>query len=90
MTEPAAVPHVPAPTQTLVLEAGRGGRQLLWIDGPLVLPVGSRIEFTRAETLDGATADAEVVDVRLIAANAIPTLVLEVMLIEAGASRDRP
>jgi hypothetical protein len=37
-------PRLPAPTETLVTEDG-GEHHLLWFDGLVPLPVGSRIEI---------------------------------------------
>lgn len=93
MTEPPDVPHAAMPTETLVMEGGPRGRQLLWIDGVLLLPIGARLELTGAATIGGDNADAVVTGVRVIAANADPgkgrpTLVLDVMLVAAGAAHD--
>jgi hypothetical protein len=88
MTDDDAPPGVPvakAPARTLVMDAG-SGRQLLWIDGLVTLPVAARIQLMEPR------ADAMVTAVRLwSAADAkASTLVLEVMLVAPGESADLP
>lgn len=65
-------PHIPMPTETLVLE--NGDRQLLWFDGFVPLPIGSRIELTNRgdlkvpldpERFPGGSADAVVTGMRV-------------------------
>lgn len=93
--DPPAIPHVPVPTRTLVMEA-ESQRQLLWFDGLLNLPIGARIEFTNMEgqrrvELEperfpaGRVADGIVVGVRLWDAQSeSPILVLDVQLATPG------
>ncbi len=81
MPEP---PRVAMPAETLVMDAGTH-RQLLWIDGCLLLPVGARLELAEPR------ADAEMTRVRLWGADSgKSTLVIDVMLIEPGEFTDRP
>jgi len=77
---PAEVPHAKAPDRTLVMDAG-SHRQLLWIDGVVILPVGARIELADPK------ADAVVIGIRLWGAGggSHPLLVLDVMLVQPGA-----
>ena len=72
---PWETPHVEMPTETLVRDS-KGG-QLLWIDGVLLLPVGTRIELAQPRP-----ADAVVTGVRLVAVTpgVAPSLVLDVLL----------
>ena len=79
---PRDVPHTGMPDRSLVKEDG--GRQLLWIDGVLPLPEGTRIELAEPR------ADGVVTRVRLAAARPgmTPTLVLDVKLDEAGGAGD--
>lgn len=82
--EPPEVRRVPMPAETLVMDAGTN-RQLLWIDGFMPLPVGTRIELMEPRS------DAEVTGTRLWGANSgKSTLVLDVMLVEPGDLTDRP
>ena len=86
------VPHVSAPTRTLVREVGEYHQQLLWIDGSLPLPIGSVINLDDIagglaipldeERFPDGHADAEVIGVRLwgAASAAGGTLILEVTL----------
>ncbi len=61
------------------MEAGQGGRQLLWLDGFVPLPVGAVIELARRG--GDPAANAEVVGIRLSAAESVdPLLVLDVVL----------
>ena len=55
---PAGIPVEKAPARTLVMDAG-SGRQMLWIDGLVTLPVGSRIQLMEPRS------DAIVTAVRL-------------------------
>ncbi len=91
--ERSSAPHLPLPMQTLVQEAA--GRQLMWLDGLLPLPLGSRIELDNIEggpqvPLDPerfptGQADAVVVGVRLSATqSAGRCLILEVDLRGGG------
>lgn len=82
---PIPVPHIPAPAQTLVMET-ISKRQLLWIDGLVMLPVGARIELAEPR------ADGLVTSVRLWGAGpeGSPVLVLDVSLCEAGGFGDLP
>jgi hypothetical protein len=68
------VQHTVMPEQTLVMDGA--GRQLLWIDGVLPLPEGSRIELMEPR------ADGVVERVRLwgAAQGVVPLLVLVVRL----------
>jgi len=89
--EPSGTPHIPMPAQTLVMDAGRG-RQLLWIDGCMPLPVGARIQLGKHGDPE-PPSDAVVTGIRLWGAappGESATLVLDVMLIAPGASIDQP
>ena len=46
-SEPIEPPHVALPTETLVMESDPQ-HQLLWFDGLLPLPIGSRINLDNA------------------------------------------
>lgn len=87
-------PHIPLPTQTLVQEQGTDD-QLLWIDGLLPLPIGSRINLDNlsdhpqvpldVERFPRGRADAVVVNVRLWGTQSpARCLVLEVELTDPG------
>jgi hypothetical protein len=91
--EPVDPPRIPLPTETLVQEKATQ-QQLLWIDGLLPLPIGSRINLgqlgQRLVPIDPARfpsgmADAVVVNVRLWGPHSpARCLVLEVELTEPG------
>ena len=84
--EPPEVRRVAMPAETLVMENGTQ-RQLLWIDGYLPLPPGSRLELNE---LGESKEDAEVVRQRLWGADSgKSTLVLDVILIAPGEFTDR-
>lgn len=86
--DPPETPRAPAPTETLVLDAG-SHRQLLRIAGLLPLPIGARIEL--GSLTSPPVSDGVVTAVRLWGAeSAAPLLVLEVMLTEPGAASDLP
>jgi hypothetical protein len=90
MTEqdgPPEVRRVAMPAETLVME-DETQRQLLWVDGYMPLPPGSRLELN---DFDGSKADAEVVRLRLWGADSgKPTLVLDVILMSPGEFTGRP
>lgn len=75
---PREVPHAQMPPRTLVVD--EIGSQLLWIDGALTLPPGSRIELAEPK------ADGIVTGVRLSGAwvGGRPLLVLTVRITEPG------
>ena len=75
---PREVPHAQMPPRTLVVD--EIGSQLLWIDGALALPPGSRIELAEPK------ADGIVTAVRLSGAwvGGRPLLVLTVRITEPG------
>jgi len=92
--EPLDPPHLPLPTETLIQESGSDA-QLLWLDGLLPLPIGSRINLDNlrglpqvpldSERFPNGRADAVVVGVRLWGTQGNGrVLVLEVELTEAG------
>ena len=92
--EPIDPPHLPLPTETLVQEAGSDD-QLLWLDGLLPLPMGSRINLDNVgdlprvpldpERFPSGRADAVVVGVRVWGTQSPGrVLVLEVELNEPG------
>ena len=70
------VRHLEPPEQTLIMDAG-SGQQLVWIDGPVTLPVGAIIELAFPQTNGVVTA------VRLQGAGAgtRPVIVLDVTLV---------
>jgi hypothetical protein len=94
MDEPIDPPHVPLPTVTLVQEQDTQD-QLIWFDGLLPLPIGSRINLDNIgespqvpldpERFPSGRADAIVVNLRLWGTQSEHRcLVLEVELTEAG------
>jgi hypothetical protein len=89
--EPLPVPHIPMPTETLIMDAD-SGRQLLRIDGYMPLPAGARIQLGKGGDPELPT-DAGVTGIRLWGATPpgnSTILVLEVMLVEPDAMTDRP
>jgi hypothetical protein len=91
-------PHIPVPTQTVVME--ERCRQLLFFDGFVPLPIGSRIELTNRdipagsavpevpldpERFPGGSADAVVTGLRVWGTQSgLPYLVLDVKLVPPG------
>jgi hypothetical protein len=73
---PNPIRHIEPPEQTLIMDAGTG-QQLLWIDGPVTLPVGAIIELAYPQT------NGVVTTVRLQGAGAgtRPVIVLDVTLV---------
>jgi hypothetical protein len=69
------VPNVAMPEQTLVMGLDR--RQLLWIDGVLLLPLGARIELAEPR-MDAVVEGVRLWDTRR---GKTPTLVLDVRLV---------
>jgi hypothetical protein len=86
-----SVPRIPMPNVTLVMEAG-SQRQLLWVDGYMPLPVGTRVQLGKHGDTE-SPSDAIVTGIRLWGAT-LPgntaTLVLDVMRMEPGAMTDMP
>ena len=88
------ITEVPLPARTLVMEANPQ-RQLLWLDGLLVLPIGSRIHIDNLGELDvpldverfpHGRADAVVTGVRLWGTQSpMRCLVLLVELTDPGS-----
>ena len=87
------VPHVPLPVETLLIA---DGVQLLWIDGLMPLPIGTRINLDNIpghpqvpldpEQFPNGRADAIVIGINLWGTQgAGRTLVLNVELVEPGA-----
>jgi hypothetical protein len=95
---PVEPPHIRMPVETLVQERGTGD-QLLWIEGVLPLPIGSRISLDNLpshrqvpfdpERFPTGTTDAVVVNVSLWGPQSpIGCLVLEVKLTEPAGTDD--
>jgi hypothetical protein len=96
MEKPVEPPHVRMPVETLIQEQGTGDR-LLWIEGLLPLPIGSRINLDHLpgdrrvpldpERFPTGRTDAVVANVSLWGPqSAIGCLVLEVELTELVGS----
>jgi hypothetical protein len=91
--EPIEPPRIPLPTETLVVESHGG--QIMWLEGLLPLPIGSRIHIDNVDPLvrvpldverfPRGRADAVVVAVRIWGTQSrFRCLVLEVELTEPG------
>lgn len=90
--DPVPVPRISLPAQTLIRDAG-SGRQLLWIDGYMPLPVGARVQLGRQRDAAPPPSDGVVTGVRVWGAappGSTATLVLEVMLVAPGDVIDQP
>lgn len=73
------------------MDAG-SGRQLLWIEGYMPLPVGARVQLGSHEDVANPLSDGVVTGIRVWGA-APPgngTLVLEVMLVAPDETVDQP